>query len=76
VTELRRDLDVGPRQTQARETRLAVSGERANVWDAASDRESPGLRPYGLATGESTVPPDFDDPLPEDVLRAFGGLPE
>ncbi|WP_165074492.1 type II toxin-antitoxin system Phd/YefM family antitoxin [Paludisphaera rhizosphaerae] len=30
-----------------------------------------GPRPFGLAAGEFTVPDDFDDPLPEDLLRAF-----
>jgi prevent-host-death family protein len=31
------------------------------------------LRPYGLAKGEFEVPADFDDPLPEDILRLFEG---
>jgi hypothetical protein len=30
-------------------------------------------RPMGLAKGQFTVPDDFNDPLPEDVLRAFEG---
>ena len=33
-----------------------------------------GLRPFGLATGEITVPDDFDDPLPEEVLKDFEGI--
>ncbi len=32
-----------------------------------------GPRPIGLAAGEFTVPDDFDDPLPDDLLRAFEG---
>ncbi|HEY0156216.1 MAG TPA: type II toxin-antitoxin system Phd/YefM family antitoxin [Thermoanaerobaculia bacterium] len=28
-------------------------------------------RPFGLAAGTFVVPDDFDDPLPEDVLRSF-----
>ncbi|MEO5953450.1 MAG: type II toxin-antitoxin system prevent-host-death family antitoxin [Chloroflexia bacterium] len=28
-------------------------------------------RPFGLAAGEFVVPDDFDDPLPESVLREF-----
>ena len=31
------------------------------------------LRPFGLCAGEFTVPDDFDDPLPEDILSAFEG---
>jgi antitoxin (DNA-binding transcriptional repressor) of toxin-antitoxin stability system len=28
-------------------------------------------RPFGLAKGSFIVPDDFDDPLPEEVLRDF-----
>jgi antitoxin (DNA-binding transcriptional repressor) of toxin-antitoxin stability system len=28
-------------------------------------------RPFGLAAGTFVVPDDFDEPLPEDVLRDF-----
>lgn len=31
------------------------------------------LRPIGLAHGQFTVPNDFNQPLPEDVLRVFEG---
>jgi prevent-host-death family protein len=34
------------------------------------------LRPIGLAAGEFTVPDDFDDPLPEEILRLFEGSEE
>ena len=30
-------------------------------------------RPIGLAKGQFTVPDDFNDPLPEEVLRSFEG---
>ena len=30
-------------------------------------------RPLGLAKGEFTVPDDFNQPLPDDVLRGFEG---
>ncbi|MSO21579.1 MAG: type II toxin-antitoxin system Phd/YefM family antitoxin [Acidobacteria bacterium] len=29
------------------------------------------LRPFGLSSGEFTVPEDFDALLPEDILQAF-----
>ncbi len=35
--------------------------------------ESPGPRPFGLAKGLFTVPADFDDPLPDDLLLAVEG---
>ena len=28
-------------------------------------------RPFGLAAGAFVVPDDFDDPLPEEILRSF-----
>lgn len=31
------------------------------------------LGPFGLAAGEFTVPPDFNDPLPEEILQDFEG---
>lgn len=31
------------------------------------------LRPFGLCRGQFTVPDDFDEPLPEELLRAFEG---
>jgi hypothetical protein len=32
-------------------------------------------RPFALCAAEFTVPPNFDEPLPEDILREFeGGL--
>lgn len=30
-------------------------------------------RPFGLCAGEFEVPDDFDDPLPEELLRDFEG---
>lgn len=43
---------------------------------AASLPEEPARsssRPFGLCAGEFTIPDDFDDPLPEHVLREFEG---
>ena len=30
-------------------------------------------RPFGLAAGTFTVPADFDNPLPDEILREFEG---
>jgi hypothetical protein len=30
-------------------------------------------RPVGLAKGQFTVPDDFNEPLPDEVLRSFEG---
>lgn len=34
---------------------------------------APQPRPFGLCAGEFTVPEDFDQPLPEDIIREFEG---
>ena len=31
------------------------------------------LRPFGLCAGDFIVPDDFDEPLPDDLLKAFEG---
>jgi antitoxin (DNA-binding transcriptional repressor) of toxin-antitoxin stability system len=36
-----------------------------------SKRKTP--RPYGLAKGQFVVPDDFNDPLPDEILREFEG---
>ena len=40
----------------------------ADLLDEQVGRDLKSLRPYGLCAGEFTVPPDFDAPLPEDVI--------
>ena len=51
-----------------------------NLGNAGSEEAKTGSnlsatsqRPFGLCAGEFTVPDDFDDPLPEQVLREFEG---
>lgn len=34
------------------------------------------LRPWGLYKGQITISDDFNDPLPDDILRAFNGEDE
>lgn len=29
------------------------------------------LRPYGLCKGEFVTPSDFDEPLPDDIIKQF-----
>lgn len=56
--------------------RSRASGEEAIRWEQtkAELRESgEPLRPFGLCAGEFTVPDDFDDPLPEEILKEFEG---
>jgi hypothetical protein len=43
----------------------------ALILETAEELAAESLRPCGLAAGELTVPDDFDEPLPEDVLALF-----
>ncbi len=36
-------------------------------------RQPAHKRPIGLAKGQLTIPKDFFDPLPEEILQAFHG---
>lgn len=58
---------------EAGESLVVVNGERtvAEVRPLATTLDE--LRPFGLCAGEFTVPDDFNDPLPEEILRQFEG---
>jgi antitoxin (DNA-binding transcriptional repressor) of toxin-antitoxin stability system len=56
----------------------AVTITRHNVPVAeirAVSRPGDEPRPWGLARGTFTIPDDFDNPLPDEVLDAFEGHP-
>lgn len=38
--------------------------------------ESTGRRRAGSAAGQFVIPPEFDDPLPDEILAAFEGCSE
>jgi antitoxin (DNA-binding transcriptional repressor) of toxin-antitoxin stability system len=61
------------RRIEAGESLLVVRGQEP-VAEIRSLCVSPnGQRPFGLCAGQFSVPPDFDDPLPADVMRDFDG---
>lgn len=59
------------RQVEAGETFVIVQADKPIAELKPISKQQ--LRPFGLSTGEFTVPEDFDAPLPEDILRAFAG---
>ncbi|HEY4642960.1 MAG TPA: type II toxin-antitoxin system Phd/YefM family antitoxin [Thermoanaerobaculia bacterium] len=70
VEEVKRDpSDVLHRVLQG-ETLVVTDDDRpvAEIRPIAAVRKP---RPFGLAAGSFVVPDDFDDPLPENVLRDF-----
>lgn len=70
VEDMKRDPEGVLERVRDGETLVLVEHERA----IAEIRPIEGIRcprPFGLAAGTFVVPDDFDDPLPEDVLRDF-----
>ena len=57
------------------ETILLVEREKpvAEIRGVASRAPRDERRPIGLAKGEFTIPPEFHEPLPEDLVKAFEG---
>lgn len=72
VDEIQSDPLKYIRQVEAGETLVIVENGKAiaELKPIANDKP---LRPFGLCAGEFTVPDDFDDPLPEELLSAFEG---
>jgi antitoxin (DNA-binding transcriptional repressor) of toxin-antitoxin stability system len=68
--EMRRDPDGVLHRVLEGETLVLTERDRpvAEIRPIESVRTP---RPFGLAAGTFVVPDDFDDPLPEEVLRDF-----
>ena len=73
VDEIQRDLLGYLKRVNAGETVLIMQADRpmAELKPVASPARQ--QRPFGLCTGEFTIPDDFDAPLPEHVLAGFEG---
>jgi len=70
VEELKRDLDGAIHRVREGETLVVTEQDRpvAEIRPLEAVRRP---RPFGLAAGTFVVPDDFDDPLPEEILRDF-----
>ncbi|MEI8373421.1 MAG: type II toxin-antitoxin system Phd/YefM family antitoxin [Planctomycetota bacterium] len=73
VQDIQRDLLAFLRRIEAGESFLVLSGQHplAEVRPVSVPGTEP--RPFGLCAGRFTVPPDFDRPLPNDILQEFEG---
>ena len=69
VQDIQRDPLAFLQRVEAGEAFVVVRGERAlaEVRPLAAVAEQ--RRPFGLCAGQFTVPADFDQPLPEDLLQ-------
>lgn len=59
------------RRVEAGETLVVLRDERpvAEIKPVVFPTGQP--RPFGLCRGQFTVPDDFDEPLPDDILKEF-----
>lgn len=77
IDEIRGDLVEHLRNAKAGKTFLVTQFGLpiAEIKPVAPAKEglTRSLRPFGLAKGEFVVPDDFDDSLPEEILRDFEG---
>jgi antitoxin (DNA-binding transcriptional repressor) of toxin-antitoxin stability system len=73
IEDIQRDPLPYLRRVEAGETLVIVRADTpiAEIKPIAASGKP--QRPFGLCAGEFTVPGDFDQPLPEDVLRQFEG---
>jgi antitoxin (DNA-binding transcriptional repressor) of toxin-antitoxin stability system len=61
------------RRVEAGESFLVVSGDHALAEVRPVPPADAEPRPFGLCAGGFTVPPDFDGPLSDGVLKEFEG---
>ena len=73
LQDIQRDPLAFFQRVEAGEAFVVVRGERplAEVRPLVAAADQP--RPFGLCAGRFTVPADFDQPLPADVLKEFEG---
>ena len=71
--EIKQDLPKFLRRVEAGEAFVIIKGGKPMAEIKPFASEFKPLRPFGLCAGEFTVPDDFDDPLPENIIREFEG---
>lgn len=73
VEEIKKDLLAYLHRVEVGETLIITRGDQAVAELKPLTQAAKELRPYGLCADEFTVPEDFDDPLPEDILAGLEG---
>jgi len=73
--EINSDLSEYLNRVEAGETLVILKAGKpvAEIKPFSSKSPSKQLRPFGLCSGEFTVPDDFNEPLPEDTIADFEG---
>ena len=73
IAEIERDPVGCLHRVEAGESLLIMRGDHAIAELKPIEQKPRELRPFGLAAGQFVVPDDFDDPLPEEILKDFEG---
>ncbi len=73
IHEIQQDPLGAIRRVEAGEILVVVRDEQAVAEIKPLPVHSHQPRSFGLCTGEFTVPADFDEPLPDGVLKEFEG---
>jgi antitoxin (DNA-binding transcriptional repressor) of toxin-antitoxin stability system len=73
IQDIQRDPLGCLRRVEEGETLLVLRDERPVVEIKPVPPAVRTPRPFGLCAGEFTVPDDFDQPLPDDLLQEFEG---
>jgi len=73
LDEIQRDLPSYLQRVEAGETLIILKAGKPVAEIKPVAVGSKALRPFGLCAGEFTVPDDFDNPLPEYVIKEFEG---
>jgi prevent-host-death family protein len=73
INEIKQDLTDYLQRVEAGETIVIIKAGKPIAEIKPVVSVSKQLRPFGLCAGEFTVPDDFDEPLPENIIQEFEG---
>lgn len=73
IKEIQRDLHAFLRRIEAGEALIVVRDEQPVAEVRPVAQTNTEQRPFGLSAGKFRVPVDFDQSLPDEVLREFEG---
>lgn len=73
IQDLENDLQGILHRVEEGESMIVMRGHQPVAEVRPLGLNSTELRPFGLAAGEFTVPADFDEPLPDEILKEFEG---
>jgi antitoxin (DNA-binding transcriptional repressor) of toxin-antitoxin stability system len=73
LKDMERNLSAYLRRVQAGETLVIIQDGEPLAEVKPSMKSVTSLRPYALCTGEFSVPDDFDNSLPDALIKDFEG---